>query len=66
MGIHDRPRCWVCAEIVEYDPIFAAPCDHDSCPSVVFHGICLMEWREFRERRIQAIQKWVSEHQSDD
>lgn len=63
MAIHDRPRCWVCVEVVEYDPIFAAPCDHETCPSVVFHGLCLMEWREYREKRVQAFQKWVADHE---
>jgi hypothetical protein len=62
VAIHDRPRCWLCVEIVEHDPIFAAPCDHDRCPSVVFHGLCLMEWREWREKRVKILEKWVAEH----
>lgn len=63
MAIHDRPRCWVCRTVVEHDPIFAAPCDHEDCASVVFHGLCLMEWREWRENRVKAIQRWMDEHQ---
>lgn len=43
--MQSQPRCHQCAEQVE-DPIFEAPCGHDECPSVVFHGACLMEWRE--------------------
>ncbi len=66
MALHDRPRCWGCQKPVEYDPLFAAPCDHEECPSAVFHGLCLMEWREFREKRIEQIARWVAEHQSED
>lgn len=62
MAIHERPRCWVCLETVEFDPIFSAICDHDHCPSAVFHGICLMEWREHREAQVRALRKWVNEH----
>lgn len=64
--LHDRPRCWGCQEPVEYDPLFASPCDHERCPSAVFHGLCLMEWREYREKRIAQIERWVAEHQDGD
>jgi hypothetical protein len=42
-------RCFKCTEQIDYDPVFEAPCGHDGCRSAVFHGICLMEWREHRE-----------------
>lgn len=64
--LHERPRCWGCQEVIEYDPIFVAPCDHEACPSVCMHGICLMEWREYRRKRVEQIAKWVEEHQTDD
>ena len=48
--MQDRAVCWHCTEIIEHDPIFEAPCGHDRCPSVVFHGLCLMEWREVRAK----------------
>ncbi len=54
MTVQTRPVCWHCGERVEHDPIFAAPCDHDECPSAVFHGLCLMEWREHRNRLEEA------------
>lgn len=40
--------CYECHEPVD-DPLFEAPCGHDGCPSAVFHGLCLMAWRERRE-----------------
>ena len=54
MTVQLRPICWKCAHRVEHDPVFAAPCDHDECPSAVFHGLCLMEWREERDRAMEA------------
>lgn len=44
------PICLTCDKPVEYDPIYEAPCGHDTCPSAVFHGLCLMEWRDHREQ----------------
>lgn len=64
--LHEIPRCFGCGNQVEHDPIFVAPCDHAECPSAVMHPLCLMEWREFREKRIKAIEKWVSEHRYGD
>lgn len=48
--IHNRPNCFYCKKVVEYDPIYSPPlCDHEDCASAVFHPLCLMEWREKRE-----------------
>lgn len=61
-----RPVCFWCEEIVEYDPIFCAPCDHEDCRSAVFHGLCLMSWREHREAAIKEFRKWVSHKEAHD
>jgi hypothetical protein len=55
--MQDRPRCLKCAEVVEYDPVYEAPCGHDDCPSAVFHGLCLMEWREYRQEFVRRMQQ---------
>lgn len=50
--IQDRPICFGCEHAIESGAIFAPPmCDHEGCPSASFHGTCLMEWREHREKR---------------
>lgn len=43
-----RPVCFVDARPVDH-PVFEAACGHDGCPSVVFHPICLSNWRAHRE-----------------
>lgn len=49
--IQTFPRCFGCERQVEYGAVYAPPtCDHEECPSAVFHGLCLMEWRERREQ----------------
>lgn len=48
--------------MIEFDPIFASPCDHDDCASVVFHGLCLMSWREHREECVNQVRRWVENH----
>ena len=60
--MHRLPVCFQCERPIEYDPIYAAPfCDHDECGSAVFHGICLMEWRERRDTvRQQATDSMVA------
>lgn len=47
--MQDRPVCFVCPHPVEHSPVYEAPCGHDRCSSVVFHALCLFEWREHRE-----------------
>lgn len=45
--IQDRPRCFGCSqEVAIADAVFAAPCGHAGCSSVVWHGLHLMEYRE--------------------
>lgn len=56
--MQDRPMCWVCPHPVD-DPVFEAPCGHDGCSSVVFHGICLMRWRETRDEQIARFKDSV-------
>ena len=46
MSLQERAVCLECHDQIEHSPVFAAPCGHEGCPSAVFHGICLMEYRE--------------------
>jgi hypothetical protein len=57
--LHTLAVCRECLSPIEYDPVFAPPCgqhlrqdDHARCASNVWHGHCLMVWRE----RIEKIQ----------
>lgn len=67
--MQDRPICFKCREAIEQDPIYEAPCGHDRCPSVCFHGLCLMEFRDEREQASQRfevvgvlVRPWIQEH----
>lgn len=60
--IQERAICWGCDQTIEYDPIFAAPCDHERCSSAVWHGLCLMQWREDRTARDQSWARWRANH----
>jgi hypothetical protein len=66
--MQDRPVCFRCKDVIEHSTVFEAPCgaDHDRCPSAAFHGLCLMEWREYWTefiKRIEAIKEaWIQEH----
>lgn len=62
MSLHAVPLCYRCTTPVEADKVYAAPCDHEDCPSSVFHPICLMEWREHREGHLKAFESWVQKH----
>lgn len=54
--IQSVPRCFLCSERIEHDPVFAPPtCDHEEHSSAVFHGICLMEWRERRDAILKVL-----------
>jgi len=56
------PICWWCEKEVDTDPIYEALCGHDECPSAVFHGLCLMSWRERREEVYKIIREFVENH----
>lgn len=67
--MQDRPVCFECHDLIDQSPIFEAPCGHDECPSAVFHGLCLMQFRERREsgERFQIVgilvrRAWSEEH----
>lgn len=66
--MQDRPVCFKCRELIEHSPIFEAPCGHATCPSAVFHGLCLMEYRDHREAgdRFEVVgllvRRWSEEH----
>ena len=53
-GIQDRPICFKCTETIETDMVFEALCGHDRCASAVWHPLCLMEFREERERAVEG------------
>ena len=56
--IQDRPICFECEKVVEHDPVFAPPFGDDmSRESAVFHGLCLMQWREKREELIKRMRE---------
>lgn len=60
--IQEVPVCFTCEQDIETGAVFEAPCGHPRCGSVVFHGLCLMEWREHRQRIEETIKRWVQEH----
>jgi hypothetical protein len=64
VSLHERPICYQCDSPIEENAeiLFAAPCDHDRCPSAVWHGLCLMQWREHREVLLERRRQWLSEH----
>lgn len=66
--MQDRPVCFKCTTSIEHSPVWEAPCGHDRCPSAVFHGLCLMEFRDQRntDRKFEVIglvvRTWSEEH----
>lgn len=63
MSLHDVPICFGCAKQVTHDLVFAAICDHEECPSAVWHPLCLMDFRENRERRRQELGRFLARHE---
>lgn len=68
--MQDRPVCFECRTQVEHSPVYEAPCGHDRCRSAVFHGLCLMGYRERRESAINKfevvgllVRPWTQEHE---
>lgn len=62
--IQQAPVCYHCSEPVEGNPVYAPPlCDHQGCASAVFHGVCLMEFREWREDRMAELREAISRHE---
>lgn len=66
MSLQERPICFFfeCMEVIEHDPVFEAPCGHEDCPSAIFHGLCLMHWREFKEDMEREIMRFVARHEA--
>lgn len=67
--MQDRPICFKCDKTIEHSPIFEAPCGHDRCSSAVFHPVCLMEFRDRRDRAENKfevvgvlVRPWMQEH----
>lgn len=60
--IQTKPFCFDCDTPVASlaDAVFAPPwCDHEDCASAVFHGVCLMRWRERRDQVHQRVQAQI-------
>lgn len=75
MPMQETPICFDCRTPVHNMMVYEAPCGHMECPSVVWHGACLMGWRERAHREAQeeggrswfeviafAVRRWSSEH----
>lgn len=57
--MQDRPVCFRCDEpiLTNGEMVFEAPCGHPDGSSAVFHGLCLMDWREHREEWMQRLRR---------
>ena len=57
--MQEVPICFNCGEGVSVaDSVFEAPCGHDEHPTAIWHGLCLMDWRDNREvmaKRMRVI-----------
>lgn len=53
--MQDRAICFQCTGEIEHSPVFEAPCGHEHCPSMVFHALCLMAWREHRDAVLRSL-----------
>lgn len=62
MALHELPICFSCQERIGQQPVFAAMCDHDHCPSVVFHPLCLMRHRESRTEAFRERERFFETH----
>lgn len=60
--LQDLPICFDCTERIDHSPVFEALCSHPTCPSAVFHGVCLMRWREKREEAERMVKQWFTKH----
>lgn len=65
MALQEHPVCFFfeCAEVVDHDLVFEAPCGHEGCPSAVFHPLCLMQWREFKDDMEREVLRFVARHE---
>lgn len=59
--MQDRPVCFECDKKIENngDMVFEAPCGHVEHSSAVFHGVCLMEFREKRTQIMERIHRMM-------
>jgi hypothetical protein len=46
--MQEIPLCFKCEEAIKSNYVFDSLCGHVDCASLVWHAICLMEWREHR------------------
>ena len=59
MIMRDKPICFSCEQEIDEDPVFDSACGHKDCLSVVFHPVCLMDWRESREIAMKMMENLV-------
>lgn len=61
--MQDRPVCFKCDKAIETNAemVFEAPCGHDHHSSAVFHGLCLMDWREHRNHFMERLRAHMEE-----
>ena len=60
--MQDMPVCFNCGERVgAIDAVFEPPCGHDEHASAVWHGLCLMGWRENCEQRTKRLHQFIGE-----
>lgn len=53
------PLCPECEQEVDTDPVYESFCGHDDCLTLVWHGICLMTWREKRDEAFKYINQII-------
>lgn len=58
--IQTVPVCLVCEEPITHSLVYAAPCDHEACPSACWHGTCLMSWREERDEAEEMMKAFFA------
>lgn len=59
---HRLPVCFARDGVVSHDAVFAPLCEHEDCPSVVWHPICRMEFIDNVERRRQDLGHFLEGH----
>jgi hypothetical protein len=66
VALQRHPVCFFppCGEAIDHDPVYESPCGHEDHPSAVFHPICLMGWREYKEDMEREIKRFVSDHEA--
>jgi hypothetical protein len=61
--MQERPVCFKCDREIKTNAemVFEAPCGHDHHSSAVFHGVCLMDWREHRATFMERLRQHIEQ-----